>query len=544
MSKKYQIRMDDNLEFACENSFENSPKMDIPLGIKSVFDLGDLGPERALAGISEVDDFGRESLGIIDINHPDFGRESLSFLLNPRNEDFGRESLGIINLNDLDIGGESLSITGLKTMPHINLTEVTVTELNENESNSPLNTAFLMPSRASVSTSISSLNSINPSFNSASLDSSIPSRIFSSVSSYKSDIMNDAFIDTSNFIKHLQLFGKSSLSSIYSALDKKLECLNKPHRLQSLPSTLECQMNSHTSHGQDVTSKINHEVESKKCWNECENDMLDSIQKPEDFMIEVSENDELAKHDTKTVFKTVDKMLPPTPVHRNVSKNQSAYVQDNLNSSSRISFKYDESNCSSNNRSNDSKSKDPRDILNTLSEILSNDHPSEQQKSEGQNLLTSLAEILISSGSTKSNSLDDSGHSSIESEPVMSQINECYEVLDLRKKSSSETSVNQMDSYENCVPLDLSLKSKSGNSEKVFVSPKILPPKFNNSQQKFLIKKNKSIESNCSGSSNDSKNMTDFKNKFRPKKTEEKLLNPRKGPMKAVIPLDNMARRK
>lgn len=88
-----------------------------------------------------------------------------------------------------------------------------------------------------------------------------------------------------------------------------------------------------------------------------------------------------------------------------------------------------------------------------------------------------------------------------------------YEALDLRKSASIEE-------YH---PLDLSLKSKE--SDKVFVSPKILPRKFNITQPK-----NSSVSSkDCSVLSNES---TDS-GRFKIRKAEQKIGG--KGPMKATV---------
>lgn len=255
-----------------------------------------------------------------------------------------------------------------------------------------------------------------------------------------------------------------------------------------------------------------------------EDNMLDSTQEPEEMANILDDEEEEIKCDTETVFKTVDKMFTPTQNH----ENDNLLPVPSINNVSKSSERSHNSSSKS-----PSKSKEALEIITTLSGILSNENPSEKQKSEGQNLLSSLAEIFISSASTKSRSciLDDSGNSSIESEQVpVSETAEFYQVLDLRKKSTSESNLHQNRSFENDVPLDLSMKSKT------FASPKILPPKFNS-----VMKINKSVGGNCSNSSNDSKNLSDPTKKFKPKKTES--LSVRRGPMRAVLPVDNMAKK-
>lgn len=156
-----------------------------------------------------------------------------------------------------------------------------------------------------------------------------------------------------------------------------------------------------------------------------------------------------------------------------------------------------------------SQTRSPMEILQSLSNILNQDEFTNKQKLEGKLLINSLAELMLPNRDTAS-SLNDSGHSSIEEQPLNLVCEEkCYEALDLRKSGSIEE-------YH---PLDLSLKSKE--SDKVFVSPKILPRKFNITQPK-----------NCSISSNES---TDS-GRFKIRKAEPKIGG--KGPMKATVQLD------
>jgi hypothetical protein len=246
--------MGDNLEFAGQSLLKKSSESSTLFHFKSVFDGTDARQD--VFNLSQFEDFGRESLGIIDINHPDFGRESLSFLHNPLVDDFGRESLGIVNLNNLDIGRESLGITNIKTCDVIvNLDDTTVnddnsinsllnmgflkqssfnsnpslhssdnrkseTSFNSNRINSVLNGAFLNTPTVSISSSISS---INPSFY--------------SFSSNTTDIMNNALHSTSDFIK--QLFKKSST---HTDLSKKCNSDKLQRRISSLPTVLEPQL--------------------------------------------------------------------------------------------------------------------------------------------------------------------------------------------------------------------------------------------------------------------------------------------------------------
>lgn len=230
--------MGDKMDFAGKNPFTDSPKIqnnfNDDFGRES---LGIIAPNQLDFGRESsflYDDFARESLGIINPNYPGFGRESLGFL----HDDFGRESLGIVNLDSLDIGRESLGITNIRThdfiVSNVNLPQIytsnsplETTKTSDTSLNSILNNAFLNIPKCSISSSISSRN---PSFNSASLES-FPSRIFSSTSS-KTDILNNAFGDTSQFVKGLDLFNTSPLQthqrihSLPVTLESKIDCEN------------------------------------------------------------------------------------------------------------------------------------------------------------------------------------------------------------------------------------------------------------------------------------------------------------------------------
>lgn len=222
---------------------------------------------------------------------------------------------------------------------------------------------------------------------------------------------------------------------------------------------------------------------------------LDSIQAPENFVYD--ESDPQSSGETSSIISTVDNQidkifLTPIPLQEVI----------NLESLPKTSSE------------NSSKTKSPLEALQSLSNILSQDEFTDKQKFEGKLLINSLAELMLANRDTPSSS-NDSGHSSIEEQPLNLVCGEkCYEVLDLQKS----TSTKQFDKQQ---PLDLSLKSKG--PDKVFVSPKILPRKFNMSQPK-----NYSISSN--ESSNDS-------GRFKIRKAEPNKLV--KGPMKATIQLDH-----
>lgn len=168
---------------------------------------------------------------------------------------------------------------------------------------------------------------------------------------------------------------------------------------------------------------------------------MDSTPQP-DF-VEIPDNvpeEDTKKCDTETVFKLIDKMVPDS------SKNSS-----------------DSSNSSDNLKANSSRSS-AKEAIQNLAEILKSEHINVKRKAEGQNLLMSLAGILCNENNSV---LNDSGHSSIELEQDVQEKSEVYEILDLRKKSSSSEN-------EQVEALDLSMCAK-----KLSDTPKFTPPYFN-----------------------------------------------------------------
>lgn len=64
-----------------------------------------------------------------------------------------------------------------------------------------------------------------------------------------------------------------------------------------------------------------------------------------------------------------------------------------------------------------SKTKSPMEVLQSLSNILNQNEFTNKQKFEGKLLISSLTELMLSNRDTTS-SLNDSGHSSIEEQPL------------------------------------------------------------------------------------------------------------------------------
>lgn len=219
---------------------------------------------------------------------------------------------------------------------------------------------------------------------------------------------------------------------------------------------------------------------------------LESIQAPENFI--VSDSESIGETETTAIINTVSRPMKNvffTPTLPKVA---------------------DLENLSKTSSETSSKTKSPLEALQSLSNILSQDEFTDEQKLEGKLLINSLAELILANRDTPS-IINDSGHSSIEEQPLnLVSEEKCYKISNLQQRISNKQSENQL-------PLDLSLKSTEPN--KVFVSPKILPRKFNMSQLK-----------NYSVSSNESSDSGRFKIR---KAEPQKLV---KGPMRATIQLD------
>lgn len=182
--------------------------------------------------------------------------------------------------------------------------------------------------------------------------------------------------------------------------------------------------------------------------------ILDSTPQPQFEEIVVPEENK--KCDTETVFKMLDKMLPASNETTD-SKNSSGGSVNTAHSA--------------------------KEAIQNLAEILKSEHINESRKAEGQNLLMSLAGILCNENNS---SLNDSGHSSIELEQDVQEKAECYEVLDLRKKSSGSE-------CEQIEALDLSM-----NAKKLCDTPKSAPP-FSGKRASISMKESPNCTPNQSG---------------------------------------------
>ncbi|XP_022918451.2 uncharacterized protein [Onthophagus taurus] len=168
-------------------------------------------------------------------------------------------------------------------------------------------------------------------------------------------------------------------------------------------------------------------------------------------------------------------------------------------------------------------SQDAKEVLENLSDILSNANLSNDQKSESQDLLDILAVMLgTSRTSSKNESSDDSGHSSIENNQA-NQTEIIKENTDMVKKDENKVEINQVEDKN--IPIDLSVTGSKRPLHKRLEPPgpaKVSPiPK---------------VLKNCR--INIASTLKSFNVKLNPKKNEER----KKGPLKAILPLGNMAK--
>ncbi|CAG9822969.1 unnamed protein product [Phaedon cochleariae] len=521
-------------------------------------------------------DLGRESLGILPC---DFGRDSLGFLnitstmniesssfehfphisdFRPDSLDCGKESLGILNQSMLDLNfGEVLNtafvcpgsfLDNKEKTPLIKLT--TINESNDGVFTEAIDTsAFIFPSpRRPILSSISSQNSGAPSFNSCSLDG--PSKIYSvSKSEYTFPSYNNMDIS----------LGNSDLNKAKFMSDTEIEEQRK--RIKSMPNA-DPDIGSIDSHGSKnfwSTGKPNpvgsfsrasfpgekldfddnkedifynamfiegSYIAQKNADGSIYNDsyVLDSTPQPSwPSDLDESVDNEKKLVNTETVFKTVDKLLP-----------EGLHISNEF--------------MKPQNFDSPNEPKDVKGILQNLSEILNITHRSDQEKSQGQNLLSSLAEMLHGSSSgSKPQNLDDSGHSSFveQNESPNHEKYECYEILDLSKKSLDSDKIRSFDNI-----LDLSSKVEKKINPRLSQSFCTIPPsirvtkpyiKVRNSSASGLGSiKNESGTSNLSSKSNDSQGSGNNLPKIFKSKPSSAIAN--KGPLKAIIPVKDMRR--
>ncbi|KAF2905446.1 hypothetical protein ILUMI_00730 [Ignelater luminosus] len=543
--------------------------------------------------------------------------ECIEDFFNINIQNSGKESLAILKDLDISLGKESLGILKLEALnasfnadnsnvPNIWLS--TTEDQSVNYSNNPLNTAFLY-SVNNRKPSVLSNNSCctNPSFNSASLEASEPSNILScsgsktfDVFSKSEDLLNEAFLTAAmskltvndNGLNVEGLVNKRTCSVVEKGnkLDIPKEsgltrgCWSVPEFDVKHESSLEKQ-----SDHEDVEEESDDELFNNSVFIEANflaskiadgsildedfsvEDLLDSTDPPDFKILDEFEDDNVEiKTDIQTVFKVIDKMLPPQKVpslkpesnetdslldnnKENVDRSQKDCNNSNRGYESKDSYKSlaysknesysQKSTTSQGNSSNGSlKSRNANELLQNLSVIINNDGRDLKQKLEGQQLLCDLASILCSDSSkvssTKLEHSEDSGHSSIEQEEHQNEqeLPICYQVLDLTTTASK--------SNDNEQALDLSMKSKDIQNCNKRSSQSFSFPSSRQSSAKLPanIKTGPSIKSSTSLDSKRDHSTNNEFNKLKPKRVEQKTNGTRKGPLKAVIPLGNMAK--
>ncbi|KAG5892427.1 hypothetical protein JTB14_003363 [Gonioctena quinquepunctata] len=531
--------------------------------------LGILPPDfsRESLGIL-ASDFGRESLGILPpdfareslgILPPDFGKDARTFFNMDQSDNKGHSLRSILNLSEygresLESGRESLGILHLTSLdiPEIILSAIPETD----EVGNILDTAFLFPSpRKAIFSSISSQNSYFPSF---SCDLEEPSKIYSlSKNETKSPDVYSAISDLNKAMMSPSVFQEQRLrinscpcvdkeNEMHSQSDKKFWSTGKVGKTKSLLRDFhgdqldfdEDKVNIlHDSifiEGNHIAQKI---ADGSILNDVCVSDILDSTPQPSwpsDLDDSNTKEKDPPKPEADTIFKAIDKMIPEPSQSNTDIKLKTSTID-----------------------STPVKSKDAKEILQNLSEILNSTNRSHQQRSQGRNLISSLAEILCEGPSeSRSQNLDDSGHSSF-NEP-----NDCsdkdkycsYEVLDLSRKSIGEDSRDGK-LYGQVLDLSISKLAKNIVDRRLSqslcsVTPSIkqvsaaeVVKKRNSSVSGLDSSKNKTNNSNSSARSNDSQGsgsyLTNFGGKF---KTKTSALGTKKGPLRAVIPVKEMKR--
>lgn len=199
------------------------------------------------------------------------------------------------------------------------------------------------------------------------------------------------------------------------------------------------------------SSRIQYEQNHVAALDEM--NILDSTPQPE--FADIEENHENKKCDTETIFKTVDKMLPPinkltTQIEGTIAVNSNLEIDSQEVNVDVCENQLKLSISQTSNKSNNLKSKDTKKILQNLSEILHNENRSTEQVTEGNKLLRSLANILNSDSSgsylkatsSTSESLEDSGHSSIQVEQSDLAENVYENTKSLKPQKELETDSN------------------------------------------------------------------------------------------------------
>ncbi|XP_030764182.1 uncharacterized protein LOC115888564 isoform X2 [Sitophilus oryzae] len=525
------------------------------------------------------------------------GNEDISFrdslgLLNLSTIDVGRESLQIFNVRESLIGSTDIKNLLYSNKPSVQVTVSKTSDNVEYPSLGVLNEAFLYSDSRKLS-SASSLLSCNPSFSFRSFNE--PSPILP-LGSFENDIDSKLVIsDPLNEAFKFSMNNKCSVSQVISHntlvsdLDNN-ESFRK--RFQSLPTavtfeenlknTIEDADDSVFLEGQKVAKDISNSfyIEDKSSDSSKYN-LLDSIPEPNwpnDLDRSQSGSEKKIKYDKETVAKKIDQMLDLKPTNLDEKLNDNNCSNDNnmLQIPDLPKLPEDKSPANRSNISNNlshniskisqSSNESILKIIRNLSDFVKDKEGlSISRRSEYLHSLNSLASEISSTRSDQILS-EDSGHSSVEephfkenrSSENRNDSNGCCTHSDLVHNKSDE-----------CHALDLSCRSKSGkeNNKNVSNLRGISPgsvqkpppyvsktPKRNNlssfnasapSNDSHKRSTNDSNTSNKSGNisgriSNISQSKSAISGNIRKSTTGQ--VASKKGPMRAVLPLENMAK--
>ncbi|CAH0555402.1 unnamed protein product [Brassicogethes aeneus] len=491
-----------------------------------------------LIKLDSPNNFRRESLGILhedfaNASFSDFGRESMGFskLKTIRESLMGKESLGIINLNDLsfkndfpsinisDVGKGSLGIINFNTIDPDN--DILLNTSNTSDFKSTVfDKGFLMlpTDRMSVLSSVSSSNSINPLFDGRNLEGI--SKIYS-VSSMinlnnETNPLNVALSDTNEFMKNL---------SNNTAEEMR-------QRIQSLPTHLEDEnMNSEEKDVFESPHKTPakfYSAQPNRKSNFIRRNSLNGVLDFDDDDVFYKSIHIESRHMAQTIADVsiyhnepsheikLENELPPVLVlaspENSPKKNDKQKIFETNETSVAIPFeelKYptkcrnnstDSNQSNLSRKSNNSNSSNAKELLQNLSDILTSQNRSHNQQNEGRKLLSSLADILTQSPHNKS--LEDSGHSSI------------CDNQDLSDEGDKPLKIISNESKEKSPILPKKATPKKGKEN----SPALF--------SKHVLRKNSDVVP------------------LKPKPLKMAAGPAKKGPLKAVIPITNMVKRK
>ncbi|XP_076265390.1 uncharacterized protein LOC143199450 isoform X1 [Rhynchophorus ferrugineus] len=552
------------------------------LGILSNSFLGRNSLTRDQLNLEFMKNFGgsnispRESLGILDLSALELGRDSLQIF------DL-RESL----VRHKSTGGIKDVKSPIDRVP-LKIMLDPADDIVDNTSLGFLNQGVLFTDSEKLSTN-SSVLSYNPHFSFKSTNEPSPIlplnyETFQEVDSKLviSDPMNQAF-------QFSNLDNKCSMSQIITPTTPENKLTESMHRIKSLPSTLQenaiQRNNSEQSLDDSVFlegKKIAIEISNSYCFEDKSSDsvkcnLLDSIAEPNwPSDLDVSQNlsEPKEEYNRETVSKKIDRMFDLKPVNLNEKLKVNQVANDSNDehgdaSKDNLKLKQDISPVNhsilSNNRSqnlskisqssNDSilrmirnlsdfvKDKETlstsrkNEVLNTLNSLASelSDNKIEQVLSEDSGR-SSVEEQLKSKSFENSDNLENGDHSG--------KVEESH-VLDLSCKKN--TSLNVATAKRSCTSLGLSPGSSRKPPPYIPKTPKRHTLNVLNASADHIDAQKRSSNDSGAKSAGMSSKATNVSNpkavaagKLRKSKVGPVIV--KKGPLRAVLPLENMAK--